>query len=101
VRRRAGRGKRIDLGEQGYSATDTTEIQIVFSHTVIYDLHAKFRISNALVDVSARTHTAPSDQDMALVLELAKTVANRLDSTNRPRRPGAMSSPVIMRRFPA
>lgn len=72
----------IDVGEQGYRTTDTMTIQIVFSRVVVYDLHAEFRISNAIIDVSARTHTAPTDQDMALVLGLARNVAERLDSTN-------------------
>jgi hypothetical protein len=75
-----GRVKRVELGDQGYTVTDTMAVQIVFSHFVIYDLHAKFRISNALVDVSARTHTEPSEKDKALVLELATTIAGRLAS---------------------
>ncbi|MGH3390203.1 MAG: hypothetical protein ACRDOO_15150 [Actinomadura sp.] len=65
----------VDVGEQGYRNTDTMEFQILFSRTVVYDLHVKFRISNALVDVSARTHTTPTGQDMARVLGLAQTVA--------------------------
>jgi hypothetical protein len=77
-RRDGGRVKRVELGEQGYTTTDAMTIQIVFSHFTIYDLHAKFRISNALVDVSARTHTEPSEKDKALVLELAKKIAGRL-----------------------
>lgn len=76
------RTEQIDVGAQGYRTTDMMTVQIVFSRTVIYDLHVKFRISNAVVDVSARTHTAPTDGDMALVLGLAKDVAERLDSTH-------------------
>jgi hypothetical protein len=80
--RRGAPAQRVDVGEQGYSNTDTMEVQILFSRTVIYDLHAKFQISNALIDVSARTHTAPTEQDMALVVGLAETIADRLDSTS-------------------
>jgi hypothetical protein len=65
----------VDVGEQAYRDTDTTELQILFSRIVIYDLHVKFRVSNALVDVSARTHATPTGQDMARVLNLARTVA--------------------------
>jgi hypothetical protein len=78
---RGAPAKRVDVGEQGYANTDTMEIRIVFSRTVIYDLHAKFRISNALIDVSARTHTTPGDRERALVLALAKTISDRLNDT--------------------
>lgn len=73
-----GKATRIDLGEEGYRTIDTMVIQIVFSRTTIYDLHAKFRISNALIDVSARTHSPPTDEDTALVMALAKNIAGRL-----------------------
>lgn len=74
------RVRRAGLGERGYTATDAITVQVVFARVDIYDLHAMFRISNALVDVSARTHTRPSEKDMALVLGLAKNVAGRLAS---------------------
>lgn len=41
-------------------------------------MHVRFRISNALVDVSARTHTRPDDQATALVRRLAEETARRL-----------------------
>jgi hypothetical protein len=78
TRRDGGRVKRVELGEQGFTVTDTMTVQVVFYRAVIYDLHAEFRISNALVDVSARTHTEPSEKDMALVLGLAKNIAGRV-----------------------
>lgn len=76
--RDGGQVKGVELGEQGYTVTDTMVLQILFTHVVIYDLHAMFRISNALVDVSARTHAKPTEKDMALVLGLAENVAARL-----------------------
>jgi hypothetical protein len=73
--RRGGPPNPVDVGEQAYRNTDKAEFQVLFSRVVIYDLHVKFRVSNALVDVSARTHSAPTGQDMARVLGLARTVA--------------------------
>jgi hypothetical protein len=80
-RSRSTRVEPIDVGEKGYAATDEMTIQIPLYRTVIYDLHAKFRISNALVDVSARTHRKPDAKAMALVVELAKNIAGRLTRT--------------------
>jgi hypothetical protein len=73
--------RRLDMGEEGYAATDRRAIQIVVFRTVIYDLHVEFRLSNAVVDVSARTHTEPGEREQALVLGLAEDVARRLDRT--------------------
>lgn len=67
---------RIDLGERGIAPS--TKLQIVFYSATIYDLHANFQISNALIDVSARTHSVPTNDDMALVVGLAKDIADRL-----------------------
>ncbi|MFI0451876.1 hypothetical protein [Actinomadura sp. 6N118] len=67
----------VSVAERAYSTTDKTVIKI-FAVTEIYDLHVKFRDSNVLVDVSARTHTPPGDQERALVLGLARNVAERL-----------------------
>jgi hypothetical protein len=53
----------------------------MLSRTVIYDVHAKFRISNALMDVSARTNAKPDEKAMALVLGLAKNIAERVART--------------------
>lgn len=84
ARRNARRTTPIKLGEQAYSTIDTMEIQLVLYRTTIYDLHAEFRISNAVIDVSARTHSAPTDRDMALVVDLAKSIADRLARPNKP-----------------
>ncbi|GAA3934332.1 hypothetical protein GCM10023085_14620 [Actinomadura viridis] len=72
---------KVDLGEEGYTRTDQMAIQITVFRTDVYDLHAKFRASNAVVDVSARTHTEPGEKERALVLDLAREVAARLDRT--------------------
>jgi hypothetical protein len=53
-------------------------IQILFSRTDIYDVHAKFRTSNLLVDLSARTHTLPSAELRAQLVAVARQVAARL-----------------------
>jgi hypothetical protein len=73
--------KPVEEGEEGYTATDETTIQIMLSRTVIYDVHAKFRISTALMDVSARTKAKPDEKAMALVLGLAKNIAERVART--------------------
>ncbi|WP_433176054.1 hypothetical protein [Actinoallomurus sp. CA-150999] len=68
----------VDVGDGGYARIDTMTFQVVFSRIVVYDVHVKFRISNALVDVSARTHTRPDDRVTALVRGLAEDTARRL-----------------------
>jgi hypothetical protein len=49
-RSRAGSGSGVrdepGLAEEGFSLVDHMSIQIVFARTDIYDVHAKFRISN-------------------------------------------------------
>lgn len=72
-----------DVGEEGYTATDRTSVRLVLWNTDIYDVHVEFRMSNAVVDVSARTHTAPGERQRALVLGLARDVARRLDAAAR------------------
>lgn len=71
----------VGVGEEGYTATDVMTWQIVFSRVVISDVHVEFRISNALVDVSARTHSRPDGRATALVLGLAENVARELSRT--------------------
>ncbi|KAB2340589.1 hypothetical protein [Actinomadura rudentiformis] len=71
------RARPVTVAERAYATTDKTVISI-FVVTEIYDLHVKFRDSNVLVDVSARTHTPPGDKERALVLGLARDVAERL-----------------------
>ncbi|WP_345429571.1 hypothetical protein [Actinoallomurus vinaceus] len=68
----------VAVGDGGYARVDTMTWVIVFSRVVVYDVHVRFRISNALVDVSARTHTRPDDQTTALVRGLAADTAKRL-----------------------
>jgi hypothetical protein len=69
------------VGEAGYATTDEMTVQILVSRIMIYDVHVEFRISNAVVDVSARTHGKPDDKGAALVLGLAGDVAERLSHT--------------------
>ncbi|WP_433333547.1 hypothetical protein [Spirillospora sp. CA-294931] len=65
-------------GEEAFTHTDLMQIQVVFVRTDIHDIHVKFRVSNALIDVSARTHAKPGDRERALVADLARSVATRL-----------------------
>ncbi|MCP2340598.1 hypothetical protein [Actinomadura rupiterrae] len=69
----------VDIGDGGYTRTDVMTVKVLWSKTDIYDVHAKFRISNALVDVSARTHTEPGADKLALVVALARDIAAELD----------------------
>ncbi|MBO2454396.1 hypothetical protein J4573_45425 [Actinomadura barringtoniae] len=69
------------VGEKAYGNTDQMDVRIVFSRIVVYDLHVKFRMSNALVDVSARTHRHPGFHEERLVEGLAREVAKELDQT--------------------
>lgn len=71
----------VRVGEAGYATTDEMTVQILMSRIMIYDVHVEFRISNAVVDVSARTHSKPDDKAAALVLGLAENVAERLSHT--------------------
>ncbi|REE98276.1 hypothetical protein [Thermomonospora umbrina] len=66
------------VGEQGFAKTDRMSFGLLLGRVDIYDLHVRFRVSNALVDVSARTHSAPGDTERTLVLNLAGNVADRL-----------------------
>ncbi|GAA4606966.1 hypothetical protein GCM10023195_25890 [Actinoallomurus liliacearum] len=68
----------VHVGEGGYARVDALAVQVLFRQTVIYDVHVQFRISNALVDVSARTHTRPDAPATALVRNLAETTAHHL-----------------------
>lgn len=68
----------VEVGEEAYARVDAMTVQITFHRTVIYDVHVRLRISNALVDVSARTHTRPDDQATVLVRRLAEETARRL-----------------------
>jgi hypothetical protein len=68
----------VHVGDGGFARIDTMTFQVLFSRIVVYDVHVKFRISNALVDVSARTHTRPDDRATALVRGLAEDTARRL-----------------------
>ncbi|WP_204071328.1 hypothetical protein [Planotetraspora phitsanulokensis] len=66
------------LAEEGFSLVDHMSIQIVFARTDIYDIHAKFRTSNLMVDLSARTHTRPSAELRAQLVATARQIADRL-----------------------
>ncbi|MEV5746790.1 hypothetical protein AB0L00_03140 [Actinoallomurus sp. NPDC052308] len=68
----------VRVGEGGYAHVDALAVQVLFRRTVVYDVHVQFRISNALVDVSARTHTRPDDHATALVRNLAETTTRHL-----------------------
>lgn len=77
-RRGGGPVQPVEVGEEGYAKTDVMRFDLLVSRVNIYDLHVKFRVSNALLDVSARTHSEPGPAERALVLELARTVAASL-----------------------
>jgi hypothetical protein len=66
------------LAQEGFSLVDHMSIQILFARTDIYDVHAKFRTSNLLVDLSARTHSRPSAQLRAQLVATARQIAARL-----------------------
>ncbi|TDB81209.1 hypothetical protein E1264_33050 [Actinomadura sp. KC216] len=68
----------VDGGMKIYGTTDRASYVIVFAQIKVFDIHAKFRISNVVVDVSARTHTEPGEKERAQVVGLAKEVAGRL-----------------------
>lgn len=70
-----------DVGEKAYGNTDQLDVRILFSRIVVYDLHVKFRMSNVLVDVSARTHRHPGFHEERLVAGLAREVAHQLDQS--------------------
>lgn len=71
-----------DVGEKGYQTIDKTSIVIVLARIDVFDIHTKFRISNVVIDVSARTHDQPNDKKKAQVTALATAVAERLKSLN-------------------
>jgi hypothetical protein len=81
-RNRAGPGAGLrdepGLAEEGFSLVDHMSIQIVFARIDIYDVHVKFRTSNLLVDLSARTHTRPSAELRARLVAVAHQVASHL-----------------------
>jgi hypothetical protein len=81
-RRSAGPGSGVrdepGLAEEGFSLVDHMSVQIVFARTDIYDVHAKFRTSNLLIDLSARTHTRPSAELRAQLVAVARQIAARL-----------------------
>ncbi|MFG2249057.1 hypothetical protein [Spirillospora sp. NPDC048823] len=70
----------VRIGEEGYRTTDVATYVIVVARVEVFDIHAKFRISNVVVDVSARTHDEPGEGEKAEVVCLAKRVAARLDA---------------------
>ncbi|MGP4026102.1 hypothetical protein [Actinomadura sp. 3N407] len=70
----------LRIGEEGYRTTDKATYVVVVARIEVFDIHAKFRISNVVVDVSARTHERPGEKENAQVVGLAKRVAARLDS---------------------
>ncbi|MFG2087591.1 hypothetical protein [Spirillospora sp. NPDC048824] len=70
----------VRIGEEGYRTTDVATYVIVVARVEVFDIHAKFRISNVVVDVSARTHDEPGEGEKAQVVGLAKRVAARLDA---------------------
>ena len=69
----------IDIGEESYRTVDRASYVIVLKRVDVYDIHAKFRISNAVVDVSARTHDQPGEVESAQVVALGKDFAARLN----------------------
>lgn len=71
----------VRLGEESYTVIDEAEINFLLSDITVYDVHAKFRISNAVLDVSARTHAKPDQQTAALMYGLAGNIAQRLAHT--------------------
>lgn len=71
----------IGVGEQGYANTDTMRADLVFLRVTVYDLHVKFRVSNGLIDVSARTHSRPSTKEWDLLVDLARKVEANVRSS--------------------
>ncbi|MBC6456560.1 hypothetical protein [Actinomadura sp. HBU206391] len=63
------------LAEEGFSLVDQMSILVVFARIDVYDVHVKFRTSNLLVDLSARTHTRPSAELRARLVAVAHQVA--------------------------
>ncbi|MEO3825844.1 hypothetical protein [Actinomadura sp. B10D3] len=78
--RRGAQVTPVDVGEKGYGVTDKASFVVIVARIEVFDVHAKFRVSNAVVDVSARTHDEPGVKERAQVEGLAKTVAARLDT---------------------
>ncbi|SPT51798.1 MULTISPECIES: hypothetical protein [Actinomadura] len=78
--RRGARVTPVDVGERGYGVTDKATYVVIVARVEVFDVHAKFRVSNAVVDVSARTHDQPGVEERAQVDGLAKRVAARLNS---------------------
>ncbi|MEU8121283.1 hypothetical protein AB0C21_21455 [Spirillospora sp. NPDC049024] len=68
----------VDVGEQGYGITDRASYVLILAKVEVFDIHVKFRVSNAVVDVSARTHVQPGDAEKAQVEGLARRIAARL-----------------------
>lgn len=46
----------VPLGAGAYGYTDVTQIRVIVVSTDIFDVHVLFRVSNAIIDVSGRTH---------------------------------------------
>jgi hypothetical protein len=78
--RRGAQVTSVDVGEKGYGVTDKATYVVIVARVEVFDIHAKFRVSNAVVDVSARTHDQPGAEERAQVDGLAKKVAARLNS---------------------
>ncbi|TDD80872.1 hypothetical protein E1293_19750 [Actinomadura darangshiensis] len=70
----------VEVGENGYGVTDKATYDVVLAHVEVFDVHVKFRVSNAVLDVSARTHDQPGAREQTQVEGLAKAVAARLPS---------------------
>ncbi|WP_433466211.1 hypothetical protein [Spirillospora sp. CA-128828] len=78
--RRGARVTPIKIGERGYGITDQATYVIILARVDVFDIHAKFRVSNAVLDVSARTHDQPGPKEREQVDVLARDVAARLNS---------------------
>jgi hypothetical protein len=63
------------LGEEAFSTIDHTSFGTLID---IFDVHAKFRVSNLVVDVSARTQTEPTEALRAQVVAAARQAVGRL-----------------------
>ncbi|MCP9951376.1 hypothetical protein [Actinomadura madurae] len=78
--RRGARVTPVNVGEKGYGVTDKATYVVIVARVEVFDVHAKFRVSNAVVDVSARTHDQPGVEEREQVDGLARRVAARLNS---------------------
>lgn len=69
----------VPLGPGAYAYTGVNRIRVIVVETDISDVHVVFRVSNAVIDVSGRTHARVTARHRELVLSLARTIAARLD----------------------